>query len=104
MLNKIFVILGQIIRVLREICVIFSFSIYLDIYYNNIYNTNQVYICYKIIFTVEFNENYENLLDKLHEWGIGDRVGSTVSVMNCLVSKTFRREAEFDLPQENDDV
>lgn len=62
------------------------------------------YLCYKVIFTIEFNENYESLLDKLHEWGIGDRVGSTVSVMNCLVSKTFRRETEFDLPQENDDV
>ncbi|XP_039952894.1 uncharacterized protein LOC126753564 isoform X3 [Bactrocera neohumeralis] len=59
---------------------------------------------HQVIFTVEFNENYENLLDKLHEWGIGDRVGSSVSVMNCLVSKTFRREAELDLPQENDDV
>uniref|UniRef100_A0A0A1WKR0 Uncharacterized protein MJ1221 n=1 Tax=Zeugodacus cucurbitae TaxID=28588 RepID=A0A0A1WKR0_ZEUCU len=59
---------------------------------------------HQIIFTVEFNENYENLLDKLHEWGIGDRVGSTVSVMNCLVSKTFRREAESDFAQENDDV
>uniref|UniRef100_A0A0K8V4S4 Uncharacterized protein MJ1221 n=1 Tax=Bactrocera latifrons TaxID=174628 RepID=A0A0K8V4S4_BACLA len=59
---------------------------------------------HQVMFTVEFNENYENLLDKLHEWGIGDRVGSTVSVMNCLISKTFRRQTEFDLPQKNDDV
>ncbi|XP_036328116.1 uncharacterized protein LOC118740618 [Rhagoletis pomonella] len=59
---------------------------------------------YQVIFTVEFNENYENLLDKLHEWGIGDRVGSTVSVMNCLVSKTSRRDTECDLPQDNEEI
>ncbi|XP_053961316.1 uncharacterized protein LOC128865215 [Anastrepha ludens] len=59
---------------------------------------------YQIIFTVEFNENYENLLHKLYEWGIGDRVGSSVSVMNCLVSKTFRRDTEGDSSQDNDDV
>ncbi|XP_067624001.1 uncharacterized protein [Eurosta solidaginis] len=59
---------------------------------------------HQIIFTVEFNENYENILDKLHEWGIGDRVGSTVSVMNCLVSKTYRHNNELDLRQSNDEI
>ncbi|CAD6999822.1 unnamed protein product [Ceratitis capitata] len=59
---------------------------------------------HQIIFTVEFNETYENLLDKLHEWGIGDRAGSTVSVMNCLVSKTFRPDVDNEFPEQNDDV
>ncbi|KAM7353003.1 uncharacterized protein ACRADG_005308 [Cochliomyia hominivorax] len=55
---------------------------------------------YQIFFTVEFNETYEKILDNLNEWGIGDREGSTVSVMNCLTSKTYAQKVDNDL--END--
>ncbi|KAH8378187.1 hypothetical protein KR093_009889, partial [Drosophila rubida] len=44
---------------------------------------------YQISFTLEFNEIYESLYDALQQWGIGDREGSTVSVMNCIASKSF---------------
>ncbi|XP_034097888.1 uncharacterized protein LOC117563603 isoform X1 [Drosophila albomicans] len=43
---------------------------------------------YQITFTLEFNEIYESLYDALQQWGIGDREGSTVSVMNCIASKS----------------
>ncbi|XP_065355475.1 uncharacterized protein LOC135949942 [Calliphora vicina] len=55
---------------------------------------------YQIFFTVEFNETYEKILDNLNEWGIGDREGSTVSVMNCLTSKTYAQKLDNDM--END--
>ncbi|XP_064537324.1 uncharacterized protein LOC135427677 isoform X1 [Drosophila montana] len=45
---------------------------------------------YQISFTLEFNELYENLYDALQQWGIGDREGSSVSVMNCVASKTYK--------------
>ncbi|KAH8403158.1 hypothetical protein KR222_006209, partial [Zaprionus bogoriensis] len=43
---------------------------------------------HQITFTVEFNELYENLYETLQQWGIGEREGSTVSVMNCIASKS----------------
>lgn len=49
---------------------------------------------------MEFNETYEKILDNLNEWGIGDREGSTVSVMNCLTSKTYAQKLDNDM--END--
>ncbi|KAI8118668.1 hypothetical protein FF38_07083 [Lucilia cuprina] len=55
---------------------------------------------FQIFFTVEFNETYEKILDNLNEWGIGDREGSTVSVMNCLTSKTYSQKVDNDV--END--
>ncbi|EDW11404.2 uncharacterized protein LOC6575958 [Drosophila mojavensis] len=45
---------------------------------------------YQITFTLEFNEIYENLYDALQHWGIGEREGSAVSVMNCIASKTYQ--------------
>ncbi|XP_030238764.1 uncharacterized protein LOC108657658 isoform X2 [Drosophila navojoa] len=45
---------------------------------------------YQITFTLEFNEVYENLYDALQHWGIGEREGSAVSVMNCIASKTYQ--------------
>lgn len=45
---------------------------------------------YQITFTLELNEIYENLYDALQLWGIGDREGSAVSVMNCIASKTYQ--------------
>lgn len=48
---------------------------------------------YQITFTLEFNETYENLYDALQHWGIGEREGSTVSVMNCIASKTYQRNS-----------
>uniref|UniRef100_A0A1A9WZQ5 DUF389 domain-containing protein n=1 Tax=Glossina brevipalpis TaxID=37001 RepID=A0A1A9WZQ5_9MUSC len=51
---------------------------------------------YQIFFTIEFNETYERLLDNFNEWGIGDREGSSITVMNCLASKTFSRKENND--------
>ncbi|XP_075153043.1 uncharacterized protein LOC142226744 [Haematobia irritans] len=51
---------------------------------------------YQVLFTVEFDETYEKLLDDFNEWGIGDREGSTVSVMNCIASKAFSTKDEDD--------
>lgn len=44
---------------------------------------------YQITFTLAFNELYENLYEALQQWGIGDREGSTVSVTNCIASKSY---------------
>lgn len=44
---------------------------------------------YQITFTLAFNEVYENLYEALQQWGIGDREGSTVSVTNCIASKSY---------------
>ncbi|XP_030380462.1 uncharacterized protein LOC115628479 isoform X2 [Scaptodrosophila lebanonensis] len=49
---------------------------------------------YQITFTIEFNEVYEKLHEALQEWGIGDREGSTVSVMNCIATKSYVRYEE----------
>lgn len=49
---------------------------------------------YQITFTLAFNELYENLYDALQQWGIGDREGSTVSVMNCIASKSYVNNRE----------
>uniref|UniRef100_A0A1B0FAS8 DUF389 domain-containing protein n=1 Tax=Glossina morsitans morsitans TaxID=37546 RepID=A0A1B0FAS8_GLOMM len=51
---------------------------------------------HQIFFTIEFNETYEKLLDNFNEWGIGDREGSSITVMNCLASKTFSRKENND--------
>uniref|UniRef100_A0A1I8P3K7 DUF389 domain-containing protein n=1 Tax=Stomoxys calcitrans TaxID=35570 RepID=A0A1I8P3K7_STOCA len=51
---------------------------------------------YQVLFTVEFDEAYEKLLDDFNAWGIGDREGSTVSVMNCIASKAFSTKDEDD--------
>ncbi|XP_061402829.1 uncharacterized protein LOC133338675 [Musca vetustissima] len=56
---------------------------------------------YQVSFTVEFNETYEKILDDFNEWGIGDREGSSVSVMNCIASKAFSTKDEDD--EDNDD-
>lgn len=44
---------------------------------------------FQITFTLAFNEVYENLYEALQQWGIGDREGSTVSVTNCIASKSY---------------
>lgn len=49
---------------------------------------------YQIQFTLAFNELYEKLYDALQQWGIGDREGSTVSVMNCIASKSYVNNRE----------
>lgn len=51
---------------------------------------------WQIIFSLESNEMYENILGKLQDWGIGDREGSTVSVVNCNAfrSHNLTNEAE----------
>lgn len=49
---------------------------------------------------MEFNETYEKIWENLNEWGIGDREGSTVSVMNCITSKSFSQKLDNDM--END--
>ncbi|XP_058980251.1 uncharacterized protein LOC101897717 isoform X3 [Musca domestica] len=54
-----------------------------------------------VSFTVEFNEIYEKILDDFNEWGIGDREGSSVSVMNCIASKAFSTKDEDD--EDNDE-
>ncbi|XP_058980595.1 uncharacterized protein LOC131803377 [Musca domestica] len=56
---------------------------------------------YQVSFTVEFNEIYEKILDDFNEWGIGDREGSSVSVMNCIASKAFSTKDEDD--EDNDE-
>ncbi|KAL5279219.1 hypothetical protein ACFFRR_003687 [Megaselia abdita] len=38
---------------------------------------------WQIIFSLESNEKYESMLGKFEDWGIGDREGSSVSVVNC---------------------
>ncbi|KAM8717817.1 hypothetical protein ACLKA7_004508 [Drosophila subpalustris] len=53
---------------------------------------------YQISFTLEFNEAYENLYEALQHWGIGDREGSTVSVLNCIASKSFSRQQKQKTP------
>lgn len=50
---------------------------------------------------MEFNEIYEKILDDFNEWGIGDREGSSVSVMNCIASKAFSTKDEDD--EDNDE-
>ncbi|KRF85590.1 uncharacterized protein [Drosophila virilis] len=49
---------------------------------------------YQISFALEFNEVYENLYDALQQWGIGDREGSSVAVMNCIASKAYPTETD----------
>lgn len=49
---------------------------------------------YQITFTLAFNELYEKLFESLQQWGIGDREGSTVSVMNCIASKSYVNNRE----------
>lgn len=38
---------------------------------------------WQIIFSLDSNEKYESMLGKFEDWGIGDREGSSVSVVNC---------------------
>ncbi|EDW04219.1 uncharacterized protein LOC6562630 [Drosophila grimshawi] len=45
---------------------------------------------FQISFTLEFDELYENLYEALQQWGIGDREGSSVCVMNCIASKSYK--------------
>eukprot|EP00099_Drosophila_melanogaster_P018361 NP_609417.1 uncharacterized protein Dmel_CG7384 [Drosophila melanogaster] len=44
---------------------------------------------YHISFSMDFDERYENLYEALQEFGIGDREGSTVSVVSCLAHRSY---------------
>ncbi|KAH8410648.1 hypothetical protein KR009_009870 [Drosophila setifemur] len=63
---------------------------------------------YHITFCMEFDERYEDLYETLQEWGIGDREGSSVSVVSCLANRSFaQREAleeQADQPSSTENI
>ncbi|KAH8341283.1 hypothetical protein KR059_001754 [Drosophila kikkawai] len=64
---------------------------------------------FHVSFSMEFDERYEELYEALQEWGIGDREGSTVSVVSCLANRcyaqreTLEEEAE-DQPSSSEKI
>lgn len=51
---------------------------------------------WQIIFSLESNEKYESMLRKFQDWGIGDREGSSVSVVNCNAFRSHNITNEAD--------
>ncbi|XP_043068550.1 uncharacterized protein [Drosophila bipectinata] len=63
---------------------------------------------YNVSFSMEFDERYESLYDALQEWGIGDREGSSVSVVSCLVNRSYvqreSQEEQEDQPSSSENI
>ncbi|XP_022228217.2 uncharacterized protein LOC111078000 [Drosophila obscura] len=64
---------------------------------------------YHVSFSMDFDEQFEILYEALQEWGIGDREGSTVSVVTCLANRSYVQrepleEADSSTSSENVNV
>ncbi|KAH8249033.1 hypothetical protein KR032_005328 [Drosophila birchii] len=51
---------------------------------------------FHVSFSMEFDERYEELYEALQEWGIGDREGSSVSVVSCLANRSYAQRETFE--------
>ncbi|EDW25470.1 GL26408 [Drosophila persimilis] len=51
---------------------------------------------YHVSFSMDFDEQFESLYEALQEWGIGDREGSTVSVVTCLANRSYVQREQLD--------
>lgn len=51
---------------------------------------------YHIMFSVESGYTHEKMLTMLKEWGIGDREGSSVSIVPCTLLHKPMREIDAD--------
>ncbi|BFF94889.1 uncharacterized protein DMAD_12408 [Drosophila madeirensis] len=51
---------------------------------------------YHVSFSMDFDEQFENLYEALQEWGIGDREGSTVSVVSCLANRSYVHREQLE--------
>lgn len=51
---------------------------------------------WQIIFSLESNEKYESIMEKFQDWGIGDRQGSSVSVVNCNAFRSHNISSEAE--------
>lgn len=51
---------------------------------------------FHVSFSMEFDERYEDLYEALQEWGIGDREGSTVSVVSCLAHRCYAQRETLE--------
>ncbi|XP_046866415.1 uncharacterized protein LOC6642167 isoform X2 [Drosophila willistoni] len=58
---------------------------------------------YHVQFSMDYDETYELLYETLQDWGIGDREGSSISVISCLVHKSSQgsRKETISAEQEN---
>ncbi|XP_039485260.1 uncharacterized protein LOC120447771 [Drosophila santomea] len=51
---------------------------------------------YHISFSMDFDEHYENLYEALQEFGIGDREGSSISVVSCLAHRSYAQREDTE--------